>query len=218
MEPVAQIDTSDISYLHSDHLYTPRLGTDELQATVWQWESDAFGNSEPQIETVEMNLRFPGQYRDSESGLFYNWNRYYDSGLGRYVTSDPIGLEGGFNTYGYVEGSPLMYFDLYGLQPIPDTPPLVAEPLPPGPPIVPDHKTLCPRAPEGYTYIGVDVEFFRPFVCIRNLYTKKLECQALYDFLLCDATCKYQSDECAAKQITLPGFCAAEQDLDHNEI
>jgi len=115
MEPVAQIDQSGTTSLHSDHLYTPRLGTDELQSTVWQWESQAFGEAEPQVEATEVNLRFPGQYRDSETGLFYNWNRYYDPTIGRYVTSDPIGLNGGMNTFGYVGGNPMKYVDPNGL-------------------------------------------------------------------------------------------------------
>lgn len=115
MEPVAQIDQSGTTYLHSDHLYTPRLGTDELQGTVWQWESDAFGNSEVQVETRVVNLRFPGQYLDAESDLFYNWNRYYDSGLGRYVTSDPIGLDGGINTYLYSDANSIRFMDYTGL-------------------------------------------------------------------------------------------------------
>jgi len=117
MEPVAQIDQSGTTSLHSDHLYTPRLGTDELQSTVWQWESDAFGSTTPQIESKEVNLRFPGQYADAETGLHYNWNRYYDAGLGRYVTSDPIGLQGGMNTYTYVNNRPLVYLDDEGLCP-----------------------------------------------------------------------------------------------------
>ena len=114
MEPVAQID-NEITYLHSDHLYTPRRGTDDLQTTVWQWESNAFGSTNPQIETTEVNLRFLGQYQDEETDLHYNWNRYYDPQTGRYVTSDPIGLDGGINTYGYVGGNPLTRMDPEGL-------------------------------------------------------------------------------------------------------
>jgi len=114
LEPVAQVDQSGTTSLHSDHLYTPRLGTNELQSTVWQWESEVFGNAEPQVEATEVNLRFLGQYRDEESRLYYNWNRYYDPETGRYVTSDPIGLNGGMNTYGYAMVNPNIYTDPTG--------------------------------------------------------------------------------------------------------
>ena len=119
-EPLAQIDFGNISYLHSDHLYTPRIGTNQFQDIVWQWESDGFGYGAPQIAMVEINLRLPGQYVDQESGLYYNWNRYYDPGLGRYVTSDPIGLDGGNNTYAYGFLDPIGSFDLDGLESIRD--------------------------------------------------------------------------------------------------
>jgi RHS repeat-associated protein len=55
-----------------------------------------------------------GQYYDAESTLFYNWNRYYNPATGRYISSDPIGLEGGINTFLYAAASPVMYIDPEG--------------------------------------------------------------------------------------------------------
>jgi RHS repeat-associated protein len=65
-----------------------------------------------------MNMRFPGQYYDGESGLHYNYFRTYDPELGRYITSDPIGLFGGVNTFVYVLSDPVMMIDPKGLDPV----------------------------------------------------------------------------------------------------
>jgi len=62
-----------------------------------------------------MPLRFPGQQLDAATSLFYNYYRDYDSSLGRYLQSDPIGLDGGLNTYAYVGGNPVAYVDPWGL-------------------------------------------------------------------------------------------------------
>jgi len=120
--PVAQIDAGEtFTYLHVDHLNTPRLATDDAETIVWRWDSNAFGstaaNEDPDNDSNAMviNLRFPGQYFDTETGLHYNYFRTYDPSTGRYLESDPIGLSGGLNTYGYVGGNPLSFVDPYGL-------------------------------------------------------------------------------------------------------
>lgn len=90
---------------------------------VWSWESDPFGtdaaNEDPDGDGIAFayNLRMPGQYADGESGLNYNYFRDYDPGTGRYVESDPIGLNGGINSYRYAYNDPLEYFDDFGLAP-----------------------------------------------------------------------------------------------------
>ncbi len=126
--PIAQIeydaiaDSDTIYYLHTDHLMTPRFATDSGGNIVWRWEGEAFGDtlskSDPDGngKDVVVNLRFAGQYYDSESQLYYNYFRYYDPTAGRYITSDPIGLDGGLNTYAYVDGNPLYWTDYYGLR------------------------------------------------------------------------------------------------------
>lgn len=114
--PLAQIDAGTpevLTYLHPDHLGTPRYGTNTGGTQVWAANTDAFGVGTPS-GSATVNLRMPGQYYDSESGLFYNWNRYYSPAIGRYISSDPIGLKGGLNTFNYANVSPLMYTDPTG--------------------------------------------------------------------------------------------------------
>ncbi|WP_277344426.1 RHS repeat-associated core domain-containing protein, partial [Metapseudomonas otitidis] len=125
--PIAQIDltysagttiaSTTLTYLHSDHLNTPRLATNQGGNLVWSWPSDAFGVGQPNTygSTIDVILRFPGQIVDAHSGLYYNYFRDYDPQTGRYVESDPIGLRGGLNTYGYVEGNPISKIDFWGL-------------------------------------------------------------------------------------------------------
>jgi RHS repeat-associated protein len=107
--------------VHADHLNTPRAILDGQNRMVWRWLGSAFGQGLPEEDPdgdgklFEYNLRFPGQYYDKETGLHYNYFRDYDPGTGRYVQSDPIGLEGGVNTYGYANQNPLAFTDALGL-------------------------------------------------------------------------------------------------------
>ena len=121
--PLAQIDksggTETVTTLHTDHLATPRYGTNAAGSTVWTWDSGAFGKEAP-TGTATVNLRFPGQYFDAEITLHYNWNRFYNPATGRYISSDPIGLAGGLSTFGYAGQSPVVYGDPEGLVAVAD--------------------------------------------------------------------------------------------------
>jgi RHS repeat-associated protein len=109
-----------VLHIHSDHLGTPRVILNKANQSRWSWMAEPFGttaaNTNPQgLGNFTFNLRMPGQYADSETGLFYNYFRDLDTAMGRYVQSDPIGLEGGINTYAYVNANPSMYVDPNGL-------------------------------------------------------------------------------------------------------
>lgn len=106
---------TQIYYVHNDHLGTPVKLTDNNQAVVWEAFKKPFGETQATSGIAE-DSRFPGQYYDSESGLAYNYFRDYDPSLGRYVQSDPIGLKGGLNTYGYALQNPVRYIDPRGLE------------------------------------------------------------------------------------------------------
>ena len=116
-KPVAVVqngNTATLDYVTTDQLGTPRVVTNSSQAIVWQWNSDPFGNGQP-TGSLSYNLRFPGQYYDSETGHNYNYKRDYDPSTARYIESDPIGLKGGVNTFTYVGDNPLTRTDRLGL-------------------------------------------------------------------------------------------------------
>jgi RHS repeat-associated protein len=132
--PIAAVINGATYAVHSDHLNTPRRLTNADGQAVWQWSYSAFGEDKPtlarnrfaNLETtpnpgstnlseVKFNLRYPGQYADEESGLFYNYFRSYDSRTGRYSQPDPIGLDGGWSRFGYAYQNPLTHTDPTGL-------------------------------------------------------------------------------------------------------
>jgi len=121
---VAARFSTDIYYIHNDHLGTPKMLTNSSREVVWRSITTPFGKAAINADAdgdgvaVEFNIRQPGQYYDVESGLYYNYYRYYDPETGRYISSDPIGLAGGINTYAYVGGNPLKFVDPFGLNPI----------------------------------------------------------------------------------------------------
>lgn len=175
--PIGIVDrngtTTSLAFIHADGLGTPRAVTDPTGALLWQWSyaGNPFGEAAPTSATgYVLNLRFPGQYFDTESNLSYNVNRDYEAASGRYLKSDPIGLNGGASTYGYANASPLDLTDALGLQVVIPVPrPIVAPPLPidgiPPPSSVPNFPIGAPVwgcigsvcAPANAQAVGSDV-------------------------------------------------------------
>ena len=92
-----------IHLYHCDHRGLPLALIDEEGAIAWQAGYDEWGNqlSEENPHHLQQLIRLPGQQLDEETGLYYNRYRYYDPQQGRYITQDPIGLNGGMNSYAY---------------------------------------------------------------------------------------------------------------------
>ncbi|MFC7422035.1 RHS repeat domain-containing protein [Iodobacter arcticus] len=124
--PLAQIVSANDSeqehtaYYHVDHLGTPQTLSDENGEIAWSAEYKAWGEAQVVISDaakeagINNPIRFQGQYFDEESGLHYNRHRYYDPEIGRFISSDPIGLTGGINTHAYAP-NPVEWVDPLGL-------------------------------------------------------------------------------------------------------
>jgi RHS repeat-associated protein len=112
---------TSFAYYHHDQIGTPLQATDRAGNVVWAAAYNVFGQAAvvtPQATadkpTITSTLRLPGQIEDEETGLHYNFRRYYDPSIGRYISQDPIGLAGGDNLYRYAEADPVNLTDPTG--------------------------------------------------------------------------------------------------------
>lgn len=116
--PIGVSQGGELFGILSDHLNTPRQAFSiATQQTKWRWDAadNAFGEKAAVASGLQLDLRFPGQLFDSESGLNYNRFRDYESGTGRYSQSDPIGMFGGMATYSYANNAAITGYDRFGL-------------------------------------------------------------------------------------------------------
>lgn len=110
----------EIGFYQCDHLGTPQELTDHEGRVAWSASYKAWGEARQAISEAGRragfpnSIRFQGQYWDEETGLHYNRYRYYDPFCGRYVSRDPIGLDGGNNIYQYAP-NPCQWVDPLGL-------------------------------------------------------------------------------------------------------
>jgi RHS repeat-associated protein len=112
--PVAKIEGDTKHSVLTDHLGTPAALVDDAGRLAWKGQLDLYGVAHAEVEKTACPWHWPGQYRDEETGLYYNRFRYYDPKIGNYISQDPIGLQGGLTLYAYVH-DPLTWLDPLGL-------------------------------------------------------------------------------------------------------
>jgi RHS repeat-associated protein len=112
--PLALIAGESYYNIVTDDLGVPTHVIDESGEVVWDAQLDIYGKPDKEVERVTCPFRWPGQYEDTETELYYNRFRYYDPFAGRYLNHDPIGIKGGINLFAYVF-DPLTQIDPYGL-------------------------------------------------------------------------------------------------------
>jgi RHS repeat-associated protein len=109
-------ETGSFYYYLNNYLGTPILMTNDKGGIVWEASYKPFGEVSIGLNSVVVNnFRFVGQYNDADTGLHYNWHRFYDSKTGRYLRPDPIGLVGGINPFVYAGNDPVNLIDPNGL-------------------------------------------------------------------------------------------------------
>ncbi len=109
---VSSVAGEGVQYVVNDHQGTPIALVDSAKTVRWKAKWYPFGEIYSETVSATNDVRFPGQLRDDESGLYYNWHRYYGPTIGRYYQADPLGLySGDYNLYRYADGNPTRYTD-----------------------------------------------------------------------------------------------------------
>jgi len=112
------IDGMDTYFYHSDGLGSITGLTDTLGNLVQTYDYSVFGKLLTDSGSVDQPFTYTAREWDKELGLYYYRARYYNAGLGRFISEDPIGFAGGdVNLYRYVGNNAVNYTDPSGLYP-----------------------------------------------------------------------------------------------------
>ena len=121
--PVAKLEADRRYSIVCDHLGTPTEAFTEDGKLAWRGSLDVWGVLHEETSAVSPDTRtsipwrYPGQYEDAETGLYYNRFRYYDPESGRYISEDQLPLSPGLSLQAYTS-DPLRLVDPMGLKPI----------------------------------------------------------------------------------------------------
>ncbi|WP_437328385.1 DUF6531 domain-containing protein [Sorangium sp. So ce381] len=100
--PVAKIEHGIRYSIVTDHLGTPLAMLNETGDITWSAQLDIHGATQFDVMRTTCPWRWPGQYEDEETGLYYNRHRYYDNKTGRFLSQDPIRRIWNLAPYAYV--------------------------------------------------------------------------------------------------------------------
>jgi RHS repeat-associated protein len=192
-------------YYHTDNQYTPYAVTDSNNALVEKYVCDAYGKVSIFSPTNQVRASsaignpwgFTGRRNDVETGLMYYRNRTFSPDLGRFISRDPMGLDGGTNLYEYCGGNPVLYRDPTGLKIV----------VPAGSQKILSHlDALCPEG-KPWTVINGSVQ---PGVkgfckCTDKLQTHKIACSLICDLIESSTVTKIYTSNKAGGQTYFPG-------------
>ena len=116
-EVLAMLRGGATSYYHDDGVGTITSLANTVGSLAETYTFDSFGKQTASSGSLTNPFQYTGREFDSETSLYYYRARYYDPGIGRFISEDPTGVEGGMNLFAYTDNNPVKWADPFGLAP-----------------------------------------------------------------------------------------------------
>ena len=113
-EPVAMLRGGTTSYYEADGIGSVTSLSNTAGALAQTYTFDSFGNQTASSGSLTNAFRYAGREFDTETMLYFMRARYFDPASGRFISEDPIGLNGGINLFPYAANSPTNFIDPFG--------------------------------------------------------------------------------------------------------